>query len=631
MHLLKERSMRRLMAAVLCGLLAAWPGVAAEKGKASAPEKQSSAQKAPAKAKAKAKSSSKSKAKAKPAAKKEQDAPPHVSTLPWSIRGQYSIAYGDTVLLYSSDNVEWCIRRGEKDVIVDNVGMAITLGDGSVVNMVDCTRGETNFEQINDASGSYRRFWVQPAPQKGIVLRHSLDRYSDRPYMIMRSEIRNASEQPITVREVTLAVLGPKGMALSGDAAAAVRPVGHRGGYAVYEPKAPQFALFTDPAKKFMLGIGTLPESPAPNAVAFAKADGVWRGKITSDYSPGRVLKPGESLKPAPLFINFYMPKASDIETGYAHAMASLPKPAKAAPPAWVTVSPKEPVENLLAVAQAWAGSDVKHVLAPAPFTGAAGYPYDARQTASQLKSMKMKPGIAVEPLGMQGAPESMTVAGPDGRRWINPTLPEAREYAAQQLKPLTEWGYAFFVVPPSEVPDEALKAFGISRGEADAMAFEIATAAAGDAPVVPSPAATLGKEVDPWLEAAGALARLRIHGGVPGPVRVDAAALGDPSDGLAMAMSFYPGPVELVGVPSRRVKSLFPQPVVFAQPVDGTQQAPKLWQAQEHRPKGSSGNLVVAFPGAPAWTDADLAADFKGKPKTLRVEADGRVSEAKS
>jgi hypothetical protein len=625
------RTICRCVAVLLCALIAAGTGLAAEKAKAPAPAKKAAAEKKPAKTKAETKSKSKSKKSAKPApAKKPVDETPSAANLPWSLRGQYGIAYGDLSLLYSTDNAEWCLVRNKTDVLLDNVGMTITLGDGSVVNVVDFTRGTTDFKDIKDNTGDYRHFWVQMAPRNGLSVLHWVNRNNDKPYLTIASEIKNVSDKPITIREVAPAVLKNKGLAISPDASVVLRPIVRRGGYVLYDPKSPQFAVFTDNAKKLMLGIGLLPESPAQGAIAFQKAAAGWQGKIAVDYGPGHVLKPGETLKVEPLMLAFFMPKASDLDIGYAMALSSLPKSARPAPSAWISAGAGDPAANVLAAAQAWSGSGVKHVLVPAPFSGTKGYPYDAKQMASDLKGLKMTPGIALDPLAVQDAPENLSVAGPDKRRWLNPTLPEARDYAVSQLKPLADWGYDFFVVAPSQIPNEALAAIGLSRAEADALACDIATAAAGDRAVLPAPLATLGNDLNAWLEADAATARLSLHDVAVGPVRIDAAQLGDPSDGLAMAIAMYPGSIELVGTPSKRAASLFPRPATFAQPVDCAQQAPKLWQAQEKRSRGEATNMVVAFPGAPAWTEADLPAVFKGKLKSLKVEPDGSMKPAK-
>jgi hypothetical protein len=616
-----SRGVWRALALALCALFVTETGVAAEKSPA--PAKKAAAEKAPAKSKAK------SKAKAKPASKKAEDAPPHPSTLPWSIRGQYGIGYNDLSFVYSTDNAEWRIVRNETEVLVDNVGMTITLGDGSVVNVADFLRGSTDFKEMNDASGKYRQFWVQMAPRAGLDVRHWVDRYSDKPYLILRSEITNVSDKPVTIREVTPAVLEGKDLVLTPEAVAVKRPVVRRGDYVLYDPSATRYMLFNDPGKKFMLGVGSFFETGTPVSVSLEKKDTAWQGKITCDYSPGHVLKPGEKLKVEPVLFNFFMPKPTDVDIAYALALSTLPQPAAPAPPAWVTVAPTESAQALLATVDAWGGSDVKHALVPAPYSGAEGYPYDAKQLARELRSRKMTPGIAIDPLGVRGAAENLTVAGADGRRWINPALPEARDFAAQQLKTLVDYGYGFFVVAPSAIPDAALLAIGVSRNEADDLAFDIAASAAGSLPVVPAPAATLGNEVDAWLEADAPTSRLRTHNVAVGPVRVDVAKLGDPSDGLQMAIAMYPGPLELVGMPSGLAKKLFPQPVTFAQPLD-VQQVPKLWHAQEKVVRSGPRSMVVAYPGAPAWTEADLAGAFEGKPKSMRVEADGSMHEAK-
>jgi len=138
----------------------------------------------------------------------QEEAAPHPSTLPWVIRGQYGITYGDVELKYSIDNAEWTLVKGGKETLIDNVGMALTLADGTAVNFVDFSKNKTNYEDSSDGFGAFRRFWVETAPSHGLVLRHSVYRYKERPFMVLRPEIVNAGDKPVEIRQVSTAVFG---------------------------------------------------------------------------------------------------------------------------------------------------------------------------------------------------------------------------------------------------------------------------------------------------------------------------------------------------------------------------------------------------------------------------------------
>lgn len=130
------------------------PAKAPEKPKAATKPKEAGKAKAKAETKAadapKSKSAAKSKkapAKGKP---KAVDGTPHPSKLPWNLRAQYGLSLGDdpTTIVYSWDNAEWMITKSGPGTLIDNVGMLLTLADGSSVNVVEFDQGRTKMERV---------------------------------------------------------------------------------------------------------------------------------------------------------------------------------------------------------------------------------------------------------------------------------------------------------------------------------------------------------------------------------------------------------------------------------------------------------------------------------------------------
>ncbi len=572
----------------------------------------------------------KPKAKPQPKAAKAKAAPvddtPHPSTLSWDIRGKFSVDFGDMTLVYSIDNAEWTVRHDALGTLINNVGMAITMADGTVVDVVQASRKKMDYQNLSGDLGAYVRYMTDMMPQKGLEVHHHVDVLKERPFVLFQAEIINVTDKPIDIASVTPAIFEKGGITgLSADTTMCVRHMTRRGGWILYDPEAaPRLALLNDRANKVFFALGIFPsETSGWSSLSLEGGQGKWHGRMQIDYGPAYRIEPGKSLLTPQIFFCFTAPTPSQIDTYYSHALLALQKPKGTAPDAWVTVAADAPPQSLQQAAQAWTGTKVKHALVPATWTGNDGYLYDARNAAAVLKGLKMVPGITVDPLALQGAPEAASVnAG--GRRWLNPVLPEAQEFVKKQMKPLLDWGYGFFIVARSPIPDDALRAVGLSRAHADTLAFQVVSEAVGDLPVMPASAATLGGDANAWLEAAANTSRLSLYGRVAGPVRLDVEKAGSPDEALAMAISFYGGPVELVGgTPSGKLKTLFPRPQTQVNPVDVEQQVPKVWQLRQKQRMS-----VVSFPGAGPWTEADLEPGTKGPIHTLRVE-DGKVVEA--
>jgi hypothetical protein len=258
-------------------------------------------------------------------------------------------------------------------------------------------------------------------------------------------------------------------------------------------------------------------------------------------------------------------------------------------------------------------------------------YPKDMRKTAKQIRDLGMVPGLTVDPLPTSGGSKEWTGTSGDGTTWVNLSHAEGRKHAVERMQKVVGWEFEFFVVQPSAIPDEVLKQFNMTRAQADGLALEVMVEAAGGKPALPSASCTLKAEWEPWLEAAASSGRMAEFGLIPGPVRLDVTAVSSLDDHLLAAMTLFQGPIEFVGKPKPEVEKqlgdLLSRPRLFGRPSDVAQSSPKLWQLPLHNREDGAylGDSVVMFPGAGAWTPADLTRDAEGDAYVWRA-ADGEL-----
>jgi hypothetical protein len=223
------------------------------------------------------------------------------------------------------------------------------------------------------------------------------------------------------------------------------------------------------------------------------------------------------------------------------------------------------------------------------------------------------------------------TAQSADGRTWVNLSDPEGRSFAEKQAGETAGWGFGFIVLAPSAIPDEVLAQFGMTRAQADRLAFEAAVAGSKNLPVYPAAATTMTADRDLWLEAASDVCRMAVYDILVGPVRLDASSLEALPKETLLAMRLWPGPIEVTGTPKSAGKGglaqVFQSSVLKAFPVDAARRSPLLWQVQAGETQNDmAGSSVLAFSGAPAWSVADLETAAGGAPMTLWQPAGGTL-----
>jgi hypothetical protein len=532
------------------------------------------------------------------------------SAMPWALRDHYVISFSEkqAEFLYGSDNAQWSIEFEGDGEFVDKAGASLTLADGTEVSLTEFGRGKSDREKFTTAMGPGNHFSADLPAKDGIKVRHRISVHREYPFLIIRMELTNQREEPLEIREMSPVIFGPGCLKnVSGGMESVIRRVDMRGGYALFDPDAKSsLAFFHDAGSERTIALGVLPLNVARCGINLQPYEGSWQGEIASVFDPPLKLAPGETVSADPVFITFSVPKPEEVETYFTWTQSNLKRPGTTpdAPRSWCTVDEDGGASDLYRTAEKWAEAGVLHALVPAAWESRPGslegarprYPQNMGSVASTLAGMKIKPGITVDPLAATEGAEAYA-ASMGGQTWLNLSHPEGRAGAVANMRRLAGWGFKFFVVQESLIPDEVLKAFDMTRVQADALALEVMAEAAGDLPVFPSAAATLKADLDTWLEAAACTSRLWEYQIAAGPVRFDASGVRDVSQDVRTVMTFYGGPIEVVGTPHRDlVGQVAGMKHRIAQPIDVMQRAPRTWRvAEEDTTTGEK--TVMTFP----------------------------------
>ncbi|HQM48630.1 MAG TPA: hypothetical protein PLJ71_08065 [Candidatus Hydrogenedentes bacterium] len=532
------------------------------------------------------------------------------SAKPWDLREHYIFSFdqANARFLYGSDNAEWSIEFEGIGTFIDKARASITFADGAETRLVDFDKGEADREHFDTPMGSGNHFCADLPERNGIKVRHMVSVHNEYPFLIIRMEVTNTGQAPIEIAKMSPAIFGPDCIKnVSGQMQAAIRRIDMRAGYAVFDRGAKSsLALFHDPAKEKTIGLGVLPLNIARSGINLEPYGGSWQGDIASVFEPPVKLEPGKSLSADPVFVTFSVPKPEEVETYFTWTRSNLPRPSTQpdAPRCWCTVEEDSGADALYAAAAKWAEAGVRYALVPAAWESRPGslegarprYPKTMQTVAAALGAMEMAPGITVEPLAATKGGEAFSAAMA-GQTWLNLSHPEGRAQAVANMRQVAGWGFKFFVVQKSPIPDEVLRAFNMTRAQADALAHEVVAEAAGDLPVFPSSATALKDGLEDWLEAAGCTSRLWEYQIAAGPVRFDTSGVRSLSPDVCTVMAFFGGPIELLGLPHRE---LVPQIAAIkhqvAQPVDIMQRSPRTWLvAGDEAGKGE--RTQVTFP----------------------------------
>ena len=336
-------------------------------------------------------------------------------------------------------------------------------------------------------------------------------------------------------------------------------------------------AELSDP--RWTIGLGVVQSGRMDSKVVFPDEGETEPGYVSSRFDPPYRLDPGKTLRTDPVWLSFGTRAPDRVLEYHSWAQSAVPGPeqGEALPRNWVTLDRDASADDLYRLAKQWRDPPGRHVLVPLSWRANAGelsgatskYPKDMRVVARKLRKLGTVPGISIDPLAVQDGAREWTHTARNGVQWVDVNHPEAREAASARVRQIGEWGFDFFVVTPSEIPDSALRRFNVTRPEADLFALKIATDAAQGRPVLPSASFTLPVDGGTFGEAVGMIAVYENYGVVPGPVRLRVDGLNAIAPSLIETLGRYRGPVEVLGFPKQSVRAqlnaLYAAPAVRA------------------------------------------------------------------
>ncbi|MCP4640799.1 MAG: hypothetical protein GY851_10215 [bacterium] len=547
-----------------------------------------------------------------------KDAIPLPSELPWTLRDCYTFAANGATLEYAVDTGEWRIGVDDVGMVLPRVGSAVLLADGTAIDSIVLPAGTSDRDQVTTELGYGSEYHTKLAAPGPLAIRHSITVLQDYPFYMIRFEVRNTSDKPVSVASLTPVVTGPAGVnRLSDQTELAARPMNLVANHPLIDLDAPaSAAVLRDPSHKLAVGIATFPMTKASTGIRVRPHQGTWHLEISSTYDPPVEIAPGDTLEADPVLICCTMLDTAEADTylAWAHKRRATRALTHGCPESWVTVPDTGSAKDLAEATQAWWTAGIRCALVPTGWESVPGslkgddhlYPKDMSKLATIIDRSGMAPGIAVNPLPALDTDAAWLVEGTDGQRWVNPADPDGYRHALGQMRQVVEWGYRFFVVTPTGVPDDVLKACGLTRAEMTNLAFRVVEEAAEGLPVLPASAAVLGADPDSWLRAAGATHHFRERDIFPGPVRFDATGVDTLSHETIAAMGMFRGPIEMVGIPTeaviRRVARICSQPRPKSSPMDGDAAAPRLWQVETPDAKAQPYARVFMFPKAGEW-----------------------------
>lgn len=551
---------------------------------------------------------------------------------PWALRNLYKIPIERGVLVYAEDNAEWRVLMDDGQVLADRIGFSVELADGAAFKGIELEDGVSGRERFSSPLGDGIVYSVTFPPRDGLRVVHELRTFNARPFVFVEIKVENvgmADKQIAAIRPVIAQTSVMQ--AMSPQASVRHRRMLSVAGHPVAAPRQDAtMAVIHDPAKPISFGVGLIPRGAARGVVQFQESGGEWHGDISCHFEPYKTIKPGESVSSDPLWISHGVAEPRRVDLNYSwvySTMVSAPD-RKFAARGWYTLEDSAGLDAYVGAAGDWKAAGVDHVLLgrgwegrPGSLEGAAGrFPKSMKQAVGALSQAGLTPGVTIDPLAISKGDAAWSATSSDGLVWLNPQKLEGLQALAQKVQEVKAWGVGFVVVGFTAAPDEVLGAFGLTRAEAQNLAFTALREAASPIPVFPSSISTVSDELDQWLDASSAVACMAVYGMDPGPLNYTVNGNSRITPELLAAAQFWPGPIEFRGVPARKLQGdllgLVRQEVVAGQPVDAEKDAPRTWLVQKHDAAGAllEERTVAVGGGAEASPAARAEAEGTGE-----------------
>ena len=488
-------------------------------------------------------------------------------SVPWALRDHYSFSAEHAKFMFDLKSAEWRVEVPGRGAVIDGAQCEIEFADGKVLRLSSLSAVRDEREKFSGPMGDGTHFRSFFQTDRGLEIGYSIARFKERPFLLIYITLKNTGEEPIEIKEIRPVVCDPGTLNPLSEKTKITRlRIGHRGIFPmIHSADSASLIRFALSSPDVTFGIGFLQSGLTKSFIDLQESNGVWSGRAVCEYEPSLRIEPGESIGADPIWLSFSMAESGIVQQHHSWA-ESAGTPAfnvKAVPSGWITVEPQQPVTVLYEAARKWKGANVNHVLVPDGWEQRPGslrgqspsYPRNMENVATKLRSMGMRPGITVDPLAVVGAKKAWVKSGEDGTFWLDITNPRARDYGVLRMEKVAAWGFQFFVVKPSSIPDDVLRHFNITRAQADSYALQMAARAAGGRPVLPTASLTLGNDVLKWQRAASYTEYYEEYGLVAGPIRLRVDGLEKLSPALTAAIGQFSGPVELIGLPRKKVR----------------------------------------------------------------------------
>jgi len=445
-----------------------------------------------------------------------------------------------------------------------------------------------------------------------------------------QADVKIAAIRPVMAEKSVM-------QALSDQATVRHRRILDTGGQPVAAPgKDATMAVIHDPSKPICFGVGLIPQGQARSVVSFKEVKGEWHGDITCNYEPYKLLKPGAKMVSDPLWISHGVPDPDRVDMNYSWVYSTLvkvtPRPFTAR--GWYTLGSDKGLDAYVQASGDWKSAGIDHVLIgrgwegrPGSMEGASGrFPDSMKDAVGDLSKAGLSVGVTIDPLSAKDEGAG-TAKSADGLSWLNPAVPESAEAISAKIKSLKDWDAAFVVVDYSAIPDDVLAGFGLTRAEAQNLAYKAIRQAADPLPVFPSSVSTVADGLDEWLDAGSSVALMAVYGMTPGPL---CCTLGDSAQitqELMLAAQFWPGPIEFSGTLNSNIKDEVKEMLklerVAAHPIDAALDAPRSWRLKRHDAAGAVVEDRTLVVGQDSVVSSPVDPNKKAAPAPVTAKAD--------
>lgn len=478
---------------------------------------------------------------------------------PWALRDHYKFSGDEVSFQVDPKRAEWRVVMDPADATVNPVYTEIELGDGTILRLSKSNWITDGRDTFTDGFGSAIRFRSEFKPSDGLHVEYHLNRYDSKAFMTIVLVLRNTQTKPISLRAIRMGVVEPGSLARIADAQLQLNRSTRRGIHVSLQDdgQVNLVSIRIDGASNHF-GLGLLQSGFMRSSINLNRDHSSLDGNIESVFDPPIDIQPGGTAQSDPLWFLLSIPDTESLRNAHVYTESFvLETPEEMTyPTAWMTTPFGTTSIDFLKIASEWKVRSIKHMLVPGGWQGKqVRVPISMNALSKSLRYNGLIPGLTVDPLLAERSLPNVTVRAADGTHWINISSLDARKEGVQKLRQFVIWKYNFFVVSPTEMPDDVLRKLNVTRAVADKVALELMQTAAGKKPVMPSSGLTLGNDPAAWRRAAEATALNASYNIPTGSVTLDISGVNELSLETNNAIKDFVGPIEIIGIPGKKVR----------------------------------------------------------------------------